>query len=144
MKYKELGTSDLRISLAILIYICAFSTQFLFAQDKPLPKSIVRGSIIYKASCIGCHMVKGEGIVGLFPPLAKADYLDNTKKTIHAIKFGLEGEITVNNEVYDNMMPSANLSNQEIADVVNYIKNSWGNSSKGKAVTAKMVEAIKE
>ncbi|TJZ53606.1 cytochrome c [Sphingobacterium olei] len=129
---------------SILVCLFIFSAHVLSAQDKSLPKSIERGSIIYQASCIGCHMGKGEGIAGIFPPLAKADYLNNTKKTIQAIKFGLEGEITVNDEVYDNMMPSANLSNQEVADVVNYIKNSWGNSSKGKTVTAKIVEAVKE
>lgn len=90
-------------------------------------------------------MGAGEGIPATFPPLAKADYLMKTpEKAIHAIKFGLQGKVKVNDAEFDNMMPNPGLGNDEIADVMNYIQNSWGNSSEKKMVTQKMVEEIKE
>ncbi len=64
-------------------------------------------------------------------------------KAIASIKFGLKGKILVNGVAYDGMMPSPNLGNDEIADVMNYILNSWGNISKQPMITEKMVEAVK-
>ena len=90
-------------------------------------------------------MGTGEGVPASFPPLAKSDYLIKTpEKAIYAVKFGLVGKIKVNGVDYDNMMPAPGLDNDEIADVMNYIQNSWGNSSDKKIVTEKMVEAVKE
>ena len=63
---------------------------------------------------------------------------------MRAVKYGLMGKIKVNGVDYDNMMPNPGLGNDEIADVVNYISNSWGNSSDKKIVTEKMVEETKE
>jgi mono/diheme cytochrome c family protein len=114
-------------------------------QDDALAKSIERGKTIYTENCITCHMGKGEGIPQTFPPLAKADYLMKTpEKAIHAIKFGLSVKIKVNGLEYDNAMPNPGLDNDEIADVMNYIQNSWGNSSDKKIITEKMVAEIKE
>jgi mono/diheme cytochrome c family protein len=114
-------------------------------QDDELVKSIGRGKMIYSENCITCHMGAGEGIPGTFPPLAKADYLMKTpEKAMHAIKFGLQGKIKVNGVEFDNAMPNPGLGNDEIADVMNYIQNSWGNSSDKKMVTEKMIEEIKE
>lgn len=114
-------------------------------QDEDLEKSIARGKTIYTENCISCHMGAGEGVPQTFPPLAKADYLTQTpEKAIHAIKFGLQGKIVVNNLEFDNQMPSPGLDNEEIADVMNYILNSWGNSSEKKIVTKKMVEEVKK
>ena len=121
-----------------------FSSSFLANQDNELDKSIERGKTIYKESCITCHMGQGEGVLGTFPPLAKADYLIKTPvKAISAIKFGLQGKIIVNLKEYDNMMPNPGLSNDEVADVMNYIQNSWGNTSNKKIVTEEMVEVVK-
>jgi mono/diheme cytochrome c family protein len=112
-------------------------------QDSSLNQSIKRGEEVYAANCVTCHMQKGEGMEGSFPPLARADYLakDKTgKKAIGAILEGLTGEITVNGKKYDAPMPSQSyLTDQQIADVLNYVRNSWGN--KGKEITEAMVKA---
>jgi mono/diheme cytochrome c family protein len=114
-------------------------------QDDELAKSIERGKMVYSENCISCHMGTGEGVTATFPPLAKSDYLMKTPESaIKAIKFGLIGKIKVNDVEYDNMMPNPGLANDEIADVMNYIMNTWGNSSEKKLVTEKMVEEIKE
>lgn len=131
--------------LPILFCGVIFSSGYLSNQDDELVKSIARGKTIYNETCITCHMGKGEGVIGTFPPLAKADYLIKTPdKAIYAVKFGLQGKIKVNGADYNNAMPNPALGNDEIADVMNYIRNSWGNTSGKKMITEKMVDAIKE
>ena len=122
-----------------------FCSAIIPQQDDELAKSIERGKMVYSENCITCHMGTGEGVTATFPPLAKSDYLTlNPENGIKAIKFGLIGKIKVNNVDYDNMMPNPGLGNEEIADVMNYILNSWGNDSEKSIITAKMVEAVKE
>ncbi|MCF0054216.1 cytochrome c [Dyadobacter sp. CY356] len=131
--------------LIVFLSFIIFCSAVLPKQDDELEKSIARGKGIYAENCMSCHMGDGEGVPQTFPPLAKADYLSQTpEKAMHAIKYGLQGKILVNNLEFDNQMPSPGLDNAEIADVMNYILNSWGNSSGKKMVTDKMVEAIKK
>lgn len=128
----------------LLLCGLTFSITYFSNQSSELTKSMARGKEIYVETCIACHMGKGEGLKGTFPPLAKADYLlKNPDKAIASIKFGLKGKIVVNGVVYDGMMPSPNLADDEIADVMNYILNSWGNTTKGPMITEKIVAAIK-
>lgn len=122
------------------IYALAF---FSNAQDE-LNKSIARGKELYKESCITCHLANGEGVKGTFPPLAKADFLTKyPEKSIHAVKFGMKGAIKVNGVDYNNAMPPSGFADDEIADVMNYIRNSFGNKN-SEIVTEKMVAAVKE
>lgn len=102
-----------------------------FIQD-PKKASISRGQEVYVNNCQSCHMEKGEGIEGTFPPLAKADYLmKDPKRAINIILKGQNEEIKVNGKVYNMMMAEQSyLTDEQIADVVNYISNSWGNSYK--------------
>jgi mono/diheme cytochrome c family protein len=119
--------------------------QYALAQKDKLAESIARGKTIYVERCMSCHQEKGEGLEGSFPPLAKADFLNKSlNKSIYAVKFGMEGKITVNGKEYDNLMPNPGLENNEVADVINYIRNAWGNTSAKKIVTEEMVAAIPE
>lgn len=106
-----------------------------------LKESIIRGEKIYVANCQSCHMPAGEGITGTFPPLAKSDYLmKDQKRAIRSVLHGVSGEITVNGVKYNMDMPAQNyLSDAEVADVLNYVQNNWGN--KAKAVTPAQVKA---
>lgn len=125
--------------------VAIFCSAVFPGQNDELAKSIERGKMVYSENCITCHMGTGEGVTATFPPLAKSDYLMQTPgNAIKAIKFGLAGKIKVNGVEYDNMMPNPGLGNDEIADVVNYIMNSWENSSENKMITEKMVEEVKE
>lgn len=101
---------------------------FIF-QDQDLEESKKRGEGIYMSYCITCHMDKGQGIQGAFPPLANSDYLMADKeRAIRTILNGLTEEITVNGQVYFGEMTPQDLNDQEIADVLNFIMNSWGNN----------------
>ncbi|GGW30822.1 c-type cytochrome [Arenibacter certesii] len=116
----------------IITYISALITLTLFlSQDKALEESIKRGADIYSDFCVTCHLPNGKGVEKTFPPLAKSDYLlKNREESIRGIKFGQQGEIVVNGITYNNTMPAMGLDDEEIADVMNYILNSWGNKGK--------------
>ncbi|MFI1745605.1 c-type cytochrome [Thalassobellus sediminis] len=131
----------MKILFLSLIVAVSFSCN---SQSNDLKASIDRGSEIYTDFCISCHLPNGTGVRKIYPPLAKSDYLlKNREASIKAIKFGLNGKITVNNETYNNTMTALGLSDDEVADVMNYIYNSWGNKNE-KLVTEEEVSKIKK
>jgi mono/diheme cytochrome c family protein len=96
-----------------------------------LEKSIKRGEQIYTDMCITCHLPNGKGVPKAFPPLADSDYLRNKQtESIKAVKNGMSGKIVVNGITYNSVMSPLGLSDEEVADVMNYINNSWGNKIK--------------
>ena len=105
------------------------ATLFVFlTQDKTLKESMERGKEVYTLYCQNCHMENGQGMEGVNPPLAKTTYLKDTKKNIGIILNGQTGEITVNGKKYNAIMNPMNyLDDKQVADVLNYIRNSWGN-----------------
>ena len=118
------------IGLSVIILAVLFANS-VFIQTYSLPKSIERGKEVYTTYCQNCHMSDGNGVAGAFPPLVKADYLKKPVKTvIEVILKGQSGEISVNNIKYNGQMPAQNyLTDEQIADVLNYIYNNWGNRS---------------
>ena len=113
-------------------------------QKKPLEQSIADGKEIYNDFCVQCHLDNGEGVSGVFPPLAKSDYLlNNIEMSIRGLKYGLSGPILVNGEEYDGVMQNQGLDNLEIADVMNFILNNWGNENK-EIITENQVANINE
>jgi cytochrome c oxidase cbb3-type subunit 2 len=85
--------------------------------------------------CFTCHQPNGQGISGQFPPLAGSDWVLGEKERLIKISIhGLMGEIEVNGVKYNNVMappgiPPGSLTDQQIADVLTYIRNEWGNSA---------------
>ncbi|PLB18348.1 MAG: Anaerobically induced outer membrane transmembrane protein [Flavobacteriaceae bacterium FS1-H7996/R] len=103
-----------------------------------------RGEEIYTDFCVSCHLPNGKGVERVYPPLANSDYLlKNREASIKGIKFGMNGEIVVNGKKYNNVMTPLGLSDDEIADVMNYISNSWGNKNDN-IVTKAEVSKIKK
>jgi nitrite reductase (NO-forming) len=77
---------------------------------------------------MACHQQEGQGLPGAFPPLANSDYLrENPERGISVLLDGLSGEITVNGATYNGVMPAVQLSDEEVANVLTYVLNSWGN-----------------
>ena len=113
-----------RIALLLVIPVVLSFSSF---QSDSLPESVKRGKSVYEGNCISCHMENGEGLEGAFPPLAKTGRLTDKKRLVKIIYNGLEGPITVNGKEYNNQMNPLALSEQEVTDVLNYIRNSWGN-----------------
>lgn len=132
-------TKSLVVSAVVVLQL--YSLQL--SQQEDLAASKARGEVIYGRSCSSCHMSDGKGMAGTFPPLAQADYLlEDPERAVHIILHGQAEEIVVNGETYDMPMPAqAHLDDQEVADVMNYILNSWGND--GGTMSAKKVKEIR-
>src|SRR5688500_7871026 len=112
-------------------------------QKFDLKASVDRGKEVYVAQCMSCHLEQGEGIENVYPPLAKSDYLMADKyRSIENVIHGLSGEIKVNGKTYNMEMTALDLSDQDVSDVLNYIRNSWGN--KGEAITPEEVNAARK
>lgn len=100
------------------------------------------GKQIYMQTCFACHQAEGQGVPNAFPPLAKSDYLNaDVNRAIGAVVNGLTGEITVNGKTYNSVMTRQMLSSDEIANVLTYVYNSWGNNKT--IVTKQMVDKVK-
>jgi nitrite reductase (NO-forming) len=106
-------------------------------------QQIQAGGALFKGTCSVCHQEDGAGMPSVFPPLAKSDYLlADPKRAIQIALHGLTGKVTVNGVVYDSVMPPmTQLNDDEVANILTYVNNSWGNS--GVTVTAKQVANVR-
>ena len=131
----------------LLSFLVTLTVPFMALQEKQkfdLKASIERGADVYAAQCLSCHMDSGQGLENVYPPLAKADYLMKDKKrSIDQVLHGVSGEMKVNGVVYNGEMQGfETLSDEEVSDVLNYIRNSWGN--KGEAVRPDEVKSLRK
>ncbi|WP_225036748.1 copper-containing nitrite reductase [Winogradskyella sp. SM1960] len=100
------------------------------------------GKQVYMQTCFACHQSEGQGIPNAFPPLANSDYLNaDVNRAIGVVVNGLSGEITVNGDTYNSVMTKQMISSDDVANVLTYVYNSWGNSKE--VVTKEMVEKVK-
>lgn len=104
-----------------------------------LTEQMDAGQKVYALICQACHQANGQGLPNVFPPLAKSDYLMADKeRSIKVVINGLMGPVTVNGVQYNLVMPpQPQLSNDDIANVLTFVRNSFGN--KGDAVTPEEV-----
>ncbi|OIQ29776.1 MAG: cytochrome C [Bacteroidetes bacterium MedPE-SWsnd-G2] len=103
-----------------------------------------KGKRLYNKFCTSCHLPNGQGVAKVFPPLANSDYLKaNREASIKAIKYGMSGKITVNDEEYNGVMAPLGLSDNEIADIMNFITNNWGNTNNS-LITAEEVSKVQK
>ena len=130
------------ILLGIVSTIFILSTSFFQKYD--LAKSVARGKEAYASFCMNCHMEDGKG-TDIFPPVAKTDYLKKPGNyLINIILLGQSDEITVNNKKYNAIMPAqAYLTDEQIADALNYIRNSLGNKITT-PITPNQVKALRQ
>jgi mono/diheme cytochrome c family protein len=108
-----------------------------------LQASMDRGKKVYSERCLTCHQADGGGVQNMNPPLIKTKWVLGDKTTLIQILLkGLQGEIEIEGDTYHNVMGShADLSDQQIADVLTYVRNSFGN--KAKSVSASDVKAVR-
>ncbi len=102
------------------------------------------GATAYTANCASCHQPGGKGLAGSFPPLAGNPVVTgDPQKVVHIVKYGLTGKIMVGPDAYNGMMPpwGSQLSDEQIAGVITYIRTSWGNNAS--PVAAALVTAVK-
>ena len=132
-----------------VVVIIVLSTVVLLAQTKPTGSSqtgvskavLERGKKVYATYCLSCHQSDGSGVPKLNPPLIKTKWvLGDKKKLINVVLNGMDELIEVDGEEYENVMPPQSyLKDEQIADVLTYVRNSFGN--KASVITAPEVKA---
>jgi mono/diheme cytochrome c family protein len=105
---------------------------FVFAQS--LEDSAKAGEAVYQTSCMACHQANGQGVPGAFPPLVEHSVTILTKEggrdyLPKLILYGLMGQVSIKGQSYNGVMtPWAQLTDEQLADVLNYVLTSWGNA----------------
>lgn len=121
----------------------AHAAQATAAGTLTLQDQIKAGQALFTGTCSVCHQANGEGLAGVFPPLAKSDFLAaGSKQTLSVVLRGLSGKVVVNGREYNSVMPPmSQLNDDEVANIVTYVLNSWGNP--GGRVSAADVSAAR-
>jgi mono/diheme cytochrome c family protein len=116
---------------------------FLLQSQTGSTASKANGKEIYARYCLTCHQADGGGVPRMNPPLIQTDYVNGNKQRLIGIVLnGLNQPLEINGDSYENPMAShAFLKDQQIADVLTYIRSSFGNKSS--AVTAAEVKAVR-
>lgn len=129
----------------ILTFFACLTVSFSTAQSKkpaakPAPKPA--GQLVYEQNCLTCHQANGSGVPNLNPPLRETDWvLGDKTRLINVVLKGLQGQ-EIEGDVYDNAMPAHDfLTDVQIADVLTYIRSSFGN--KASAITAEEVKTLR-
>ena len=108
-----------------------------------LQDQVLAGKALFEGTCSVCHQSNGAGLPGVFPPLTKSDYLNaDHQRAIKVVLQGLSGKVTVNGSEFNSVMPPMNqLNDDEVANILTYILNSWDN--KGGQIKSDDVKAIR-
>lgn len=138
--------------LAISFLLSCAVTLNLSAQNKPAVKTSIktnsqsllsRGKAVYNQYCMSCHQADGGGVPNLNPPLIKTSYvLGDKTRLINIVLKGMSIGVVIDDEEYTNPMPPLSfLSDQQIADVLTYVRSNFQN--KASAITTAEVKAVR-
>lgn len=125
----------------------AEAAERLVAENKPepaeVPAELAAGKKVYDQFCLACHMDDGTGVPGMNPPLVNTDWvLGDKERPIKVVLNGLSEPVEINGEIYQNAMAPHNfLDDQQIADVLTFVRQSFGN--KASAITAEEVAEVR-
>ena len=135
----ETYLSDKLVSLAPV----ATAVQASAAGTLTKQQQMQAGAVLFKGTCSTCHQESGAGLPNVFPPLAGSDYLlADPQRAIAVVLNGLNGPVTVNGKTYNSVMPPmSQLANDEVANILTYALNSWGNSNG--TISSKQVEQVR-
>ena len=132
------------VGLAFALAFTTVGATDVLAQDKAA--SMARGLKVYNEYCKTCHQATGQGLGTVYPPLAKSDYLAKTPmpQIIKEVVNGKSGKLKVNGKEYNGVMAPLpkKYTDEDIAGVLTYVYNSWGN--KGPVVTVADVKKHKK
>ncbi|MGB3584968.1 MAG: cytochrome c [Tunicatimonas sp.] len=130
------------LTIGWLFYACSGGTQTEQASEataesapekmsEEVTQLMATGNKVYGQYCIACHQTNGQGVPGAFPTLVQTEWVNgDDTRLISVVLNGLQGEITVNGETYNGVMtPHAFLTDEEVAGVLTYVRQSFGNDS---------------
>lgn len=135
------------MSVRLLLFLSVAS--LASAQDAPPADVMTKGQQVYMMVCFACHQPTGQGLPGMFPPLASSDWASAAKpdRLIRMVLHGITGPININGQPFTTPAPlmppqGATLNNEQIAAVLTYVRNSFGN--RAGMVTPDQVQVIRE
>jgi mono/diheme cytochrome c family protein len=112
------------IAAVIILFIASCQSE----ENIEFKRYYSSGALVYQAHCQNCHGANGEGLSALIPPLTDSIYLKNNKNSLACfVTSGLKGQIIIKGKTFDDAMPANDLSPIEVAQVLTYIGNSFGN-----------------
>jgi mono/diheme cytochrome c family protein len=138
------------MQLKSLVLVVTLAVPFAAqAEEFDLKASITRGQPLYMQTCFACHQMTGMGLPGAFPPLAGSEYVTGSPRRMVAMMLkGLQGPLTVKGTTYNNVMIALDMQfpvlkdDAKVADVVNYVRNSFGNTTT-ETVTPALVTEVR-
>lgn len=100
-----------------------------------LSEQALRGRRVYQIYCMSCHQADGSGLGGIYPPLSGTDWVVGDKgRLIRLVLHGMQGPVEIGGERYDNLMPGQyQLSDDQVADVLTFVRQSFGNDAESVA-----------
>ena len=142
--------------MKVVVFLSLMLPFFAVAQSKKVQKkpaattgaglqqSVDRGKAVYATYCLSCHQMDGSGVPNLNPPLIQNEWVLGPKTVlIEQVLKGSKGKVEIDGETFHNSMPPmAHLTDQQIADVITYVRNSFGN--KASRVAPAEVKALRE
>jgi cytochrome c551 len=107
----------------LLIAQCSLLIACDSEQEIKRKQYYIDGQVLYKTHCANCHQENGQGLAGLYPPIAGSDFLKNKDLILCSMRNGLQDTIVVNGKTYRQPMLQA----LDVAEIATYIYNEWGN-----------------
>ena len=116
-----------RLSSTVILFLIVF---FLaaFRQAFDLKTSMDRGKTLYETQCMSCHMPEGEGLEGVYPPLAESPNFGDRNRLVKIVLNDMRGPVKVGEVDYNTEMTGFSLSDEQVSDLLNYIGNTRGNN----------------
>jgi mono/diheme cytochrome c family protein len=130
--------------MRIVLIVCFVGISVLLYSQTLDKASFERGKKVYQTTCLACHQSEGQGVPRMFPSLSQTDWVvGNKQRLIKVVKKGLKGgEVIIDGDSFSSPMPAqVQLSDQQVADVLTFVRNSFGNKASG--ITLAEVKAIK-
>lgn len=128
----------------LLVAVAAVAATASGALFQDAATNLKRGKDVYERYCLSCHQADGTGVPYTYPPIARADWVNGDPELlIRMLLNGISGPFYVNGELYNEEMPAYDyLSDEEIAAVLSYIRQDFGNDAD--PVSAEEVVAIRQ
>ncbi|HWD88433.1 MAG TPA: c-type cytochrome [Mucilaginibacter sp.] len=119
----------IRVVIALILLLSAFVIISCESDSSiEFKRYYTEGAQLYQTHCQNCHGAHGEGLLSLIPPLTDSVYFKNNKATLAcSIRFGLKDPIVVGGKGFVSIMPRQDISPIELAEVITYVQNSFGN-----------------
>ena len=141
---KHLAKITAIFSVLMMLSLCLHAQVKHHAKHHfSLKAAIASGQKLYVDNCLSCHQADGLGVQNMNPPLVKTEYvLGDKTRLITIVLNGFSDNVEINGNTYSNNMPAHDyMTDQQIADVLTYVRNSFGN--KAQYVTAAQVKAVR-